>query len=482
MKSDNDQVNDSSTKTLCKRRWAFLFAVAALQTNCGFILASFGQVSNIFVTFYRVSVESVDWLTLVMNLVPVILALPLSWFASLNCLRFRFLILAAAFSSTAGFACLAFSVLKRSLFPLLVVGQILNSLARTAMILSPNIFAVRWFPERQIGIAVGINVMSLYLGNAIGFSVPASLLHQPSYRGNVTWANQTTSQWVTDSQEKLGGIFSLLSFTAMMCSAFLFFYVTDHPPNSQSWEEKLKNSSNAKCEHSLLQLPLADLAYLIKNKTYVTACIVFGVLFQVIAVEFIMLSEILKQNFPKIKGDRDADVIGGYVMTTYSVASMLGSLIGGEIINRCTRYKVVATLSCILAFASSTGLVLAFIFRLLSMFFACTAFFGLVSQFGVVAIFKIVTQHTYAVDEAFSSVWLIAVQGMMAVIYGEVGRCLFNELGGLAVLLLQSGSLLGSVFLSCLFASDNERFVSNKARDLHPSDVSERSALVANKK
>ena len=476
----DDQVNEQPSYILYKRRWFILLALSAIQMCCGFAVASVGQVSNIFVAFYRVGYKEVDWLTLGANIGPVVLTVPLSFIIAKNCFGFRYLSLAAAGSSTAGFACLSCSVIHRSLFPVTFLGQILNSAAKTTIVLSPPVFAALWFPEQQVGTAIGINIMSMYLGNAIGFFLPATVLTQPNTQGNTSLANQTQPQWVADDQLKLGAIFSSFLLISGLCFVYLYVYVTDRPPTPPNKAQKVKESRRKEYESPSPASYWSLVASLLVNRTYLLACVVFGILFQVIIVEYTMLAQIMKEDFGKENQPFRADTIAGYIMFASAMASMLGCFAGGELVDRCKQYKAIAISSCFLAFMSSVGLVVALMFRSLPFFFVCSAFFGVMAQFGVVSIYDIIAQHTYPIDESFSCVWLIGTQALIAILLGELGRILYRVYGGLAVLLLQSVSLLISVILSCFFVSQNKRLEAQDAFDLDLPKVHERTALITN--
>jgi len=436
----------------------FLLALAAIQMSSGFLVASFGQVSNTIAAFYQVSYAQVDWLTLTISIGSMVLCGPISWFSATGKLGFRFLILTAAFSSAVGFACLACAAASRLLFSLLVVGQVFNSIAAGVLMLSPSVFAVIWFPENQVGTAIGVNIMSLYVGNVFGFTAPAAVLvPPPSANSSAFLSDSKTPKWIDEDQTRLAGLFLPFFFVALLCTIFLWCYVTDHPPTPPTKAQELKQLRKKEGGVASLRSYLKLVKTLLKNRTYMFSCFVFGILFQVSIVEFTMLSQILREDFRKGEYYHDADVIGGYIMTTFSVAGAIGSVVGGKLIDCYKRYNIVSIVSSLLAFFSSVGLVFGFILKSLPLYVICSGLFGLVIQAGLVAIFEMATQETYPIDETFSTIWLTGIQTTLSIIYGELGRILFDACGGLSVLIFQSANLLVSVLLSCLMTSKNKR-------------------------
>jgi len=203
------------------------------------------------------------------------------------------------------------------------------------------------------------------------------------------------------------------------------------------------------------------------------SCFVFGILFQVSIVEFTMLSQILREDFRKGIFYPNADVIGGYIMTTFSVAGAIGSVVGGKLIDCYKRYNIISIVSSLLTFVSTLGLVLGFVLKSLPLYMICSALYALVNQAGIVANFEMATQETYPIDETFSTIWLTGIQTTLSIIYGELGRILFNAYGGLSVLIFQSANLLLSVLLSCLMTSQNKRLKVDET-----DECEEQSALI----
>ena len=488
MNSNKEEMANDETKKpsesykIYKRRWAFLATVSALQILNGFSFACYGQLSNVFVAYYNVAYFEVDWLTLTMDVGPIILTIPFSWFMVTEKMGFKSLILTAAFASTIGYVCVVASVAKRWLFPLTIVGQIFNSVSSTAMLMSPSVFAVLWFPENEVGSAIGINVMSFYLGQTFAFTVLTNVLTQPPSNLSLD-ANVTINQsWLVQDRWNLYVIFSICLCIATICAIFLSIYVTDRPPTPPTFAQSVKQNQQRQTQQLLsLESYIKLVKALLKNKTFLLAAIVFATLFQVSTVLFTMLSEILRQMFHIEKLNYNADVMGGYIITAFGVGSCIGSIAGGKLVDRYKRYGVISITSCLLTLLSTAGFIPAFAFGSLSAFFVCSALYGVVSQPGIVAIYEIATQETYPINETFCTVWLTGFQALMAILYGEIGRLLFNASGGLSVLMFQCANFIAAIALSCLFSTKNKRLSVENHENCNEPNVSEHTMLLESK-
>lgn len=460
---------------LYQRRWLFLVLIALLQIIPGTSNVSFGQISDVFVTFYGVTYAQVDWLTLAVNIGPIILTIPLSWCVVNGRLGFRALSIAQGVSTTLGFAIIACSAASSFLFSLMLLGQIINSLATTARLIIPPVFSALWFPERQVGTAIGFSVMSSYLGNVLGYTLLPNIFQVP-LKVNDSDTRTTNELWMAQTQLKLAAVFSAFSFVALFCTIILFVCVSDHPPTPPSQSQMVKEAKTKPVGNSAKRLYLDLIKCLLRNKTYLLCCIVFGILSQINMMELTMLPQMLTKDFQKRKNISRINVLSGYVMTTFAVACLCGSLAGGELINRNKQYQLIALVSCLFSSASFIGLILAYVIESPALWFACFALYGFMRQVGVVALYEMLTQVTYPIDEAFSTVWMAGFQSLMGIAYAEAGREIFSGFGCLPVLVFQSVNLLITVLFCCFLKVDNNRL---NAVDVHQSSLATHNELTA---
>jgi len=477
--SDNQQKNDKTRTKLYRRRWFFLLTLSILSLMGGFNSVSWGQISNIFVAFFRVSYVQVDWLTLGLNVGPFLLTVPLSWMMASKFLKFRMLYVGACFTGTVGYSFLVISVVRRSLFPLMISAQILNSFAGTVLVVSPTIFATLWFPENQVGTAIGATLMSTHLGSILGLTIPTNILVQPTRQENKSFANETNRSWFAEDQIKLGAIFATMVLMFLVCDIFLFIFFTDRPPTPPTKAQQLKVESDQFSRFLSVKSYIDLVKTLLKNKNYILSCVAFGILNQANMVEITMLSQILRHDFDaNVKIRRHADEIGGYIMTVLSVSSLIGSIAGAKLVDRCKRYDVITILSFLLTLLSSVGLLFAFFFKSLPLWFVFTALYGFFRQPGIIAFFDVVTQETFPMDEMFVTIWLTWFLTFITIFFAEIGRVIFNAVGSFPVLIFQSSCLLVGALLSCFMKLQNKRLNAETSSALPQAQVDERTALM----
>jgi len=220
----------------------FLLNLSTVAIIGGFIAVGYGQVSNIFVAFFRVNYLEVDWLTLGLNVGLFVLTVPPSWMMASKIFRFRILYIGACF--TVGYSFLAVSVVNRLLFPYMVSGQILNTFAGAFISAAPTICAALWFTENQVGTAIGVTVMATHFGYILGFTIPTNILAQPTRQENKTFANETSRSWFAEDKVKIGAMFASVVLMLLICDVFLYIYFTDRPPTPPTKAQELKLESD----------------------------------------------------------------------------------------------------------------------------------------------------------------------------------------------------------------------------------------------
>ncbi|PNJ23683.1 MFSD7 isoform 5 [Pongo abelii] len=147
------------------RRWVFLLAVSLLNCSNATLWLSFAPVADIIAEDFVLSMEQVNWLSLVYLVVSTPFGVVAIWI--LDSVGLRAVTILGAWLNFAG------SVLRmvpcmvvgtQNPFAFLMGGQSLCALAQTLVIFSPAKLAALWFPEHQRTTANMLATMSNPLG------------------------------------------------------------------------------------------------------------------------------------------------------------------------------------------------------------------------------------------------------------------------------------------------------------------------------
>ncbi|XP_039324351.2 solute carrier family 49 member A3 isoform X3 [Saimiri boliviensis] len=147
------------------RRWVFLAAVGLLSCSNATLWLSFAPVADVVAEHFGLSMEQINWLSLVYLVVSIPFGVAAIWV--LDSVGLRGATILGAWLNFAGSVlrivpCVAAGT--RNPFAFLMGGQSLCALAQTLVIFSPAKLAALWFPEHQRATANMLATMSNPLG------------------------------------------------------------------------------------------------------------------------------------------------------------------------------------------------------------------------------------------------------------------------------------------------------------------------------
>jgi len=463
---------ENFVRKLYKRRWLILIALTLSECLYAVAYACFGQVNDFYVAFFKVTYAQVDWATLTHNVSPFVVLLPVLWMIHHGKFGFRNVVIFATVCLSLSFLCSAVSLVSDKLFALVIAGQMFDGITATLLIATPPTFAVTWFPEEEIGSAIAINIVGLYLGISLGTTLPALAIKKQTNLTSDT-ANVNHTLHVRQFLTILNSVCLTLSLSVVLMFVFL---VTDIPPTPPTTAQQVKSVQKEKKKKLGFCQALKQLLF---DKTYLLACIVFGITTQLVTLEYIMMSEMMRELVEKDLLSINADRFGGYLLAVYSVGAVVGILATGKIMDFCKHYSILSNIGSVLFFISTLAFILAFWYANLPGLFVSNFINGFGSKGLMVVLYEIATQHTYPMDETFVSTLLTICRGPVGVFTGEIGRVLFNSFGSLSVLVFQStAAFLTTVMTAFLSPKCLRLAVSTNVVDYVPENNSESESLL----
>ncbi|XP_021116120.1 major facilitator superfamily domain-containing protein 7 isoform X4 [Heterocephalus glaber] len=175
------------------RRWVFLLAVSLLSCSNAMLWLSFAPVADAIVQHFLLSMEQVNWLSLIYFVVAIPGGIAAIWVLDFVGLRAATILgswLNFVGSVLRSLPCVAVGI--PSPFAFFMAGQSLCALAQTLVIFSPAKLAALWFPEHQRATANMLATMSNPLGVLVanllspalvkkGEDIPLMLLQNKAY-------------------------------------------------------------------------------------------------------------------------------------------------------------------------------------------------------------------------------------------------------------------------------------------------------------
>ncbi|XP_074426538.1 solute carrier family 49 member A3 isoform X2 [Larus michahellis] len=150
-----------------RRRWFLLAAVCLLNCSNAMLWLTFAPVADKTAAYFHISLEMVNWLSIVYLLISIPFGLVATWV--LDSVGLRCAVILSAWLNMTGSIIRIFSVLKflslgSQSYWYLFIGQCLCALAQPLIIFSPTKLAALWFPDHQRATANMIASMSNPLG------------------------------------------------------------------------------------------------------------------------------------------------------------------------------------------------------------------------------------------------------------------------------------------------------------------------------
>ena len=467
-----------------KRRWAFLFGIFLINSTSMFSSVCFGLIDDIFTGYFNITYAEGDWITLAVYATSC-LAIPiLAWLCFSNQMGIRLLILVETFFLSASYLLIVISIAYPKLYLCIIFGQLLHGITNAIQWSIPPLFAVLWFPNNEVGIAIAANFIGAALGAGIGFGVPPRVLREPpSVIPKVDGENMTivegaqihnaSRSWKEEDRQTLLEIFLTMFVITIFLLVFFFIYLTDLPPKPPTIAQALKRSSQNDKVKKLNKENLKEyfelLKFLFTDMTFVSLLIVYSVVHRAVMLEFTLMGELIRAIAPTVDIDASPDEIGSYVMIFYPISTATGSVVSGKLLDYFGKYQKQAIVGAGMTFLSTFGIAISYYFRSFVAICVFNTGFGFSTRICIISLLAVVTRHTYPVSESFVSIWVTGFESFVLIVISEVGRLLIKDVNGVSVLIFMSSSLLFSFVLALLTKPRDKRLEAEQAVTLQGS-------------
>ncbi|XP_037833550.1 solute carrier family 49 member A3 isoform X1 [Kryptolebias marmoratus] len=165
-----------------RRRWFVLLVLCLLNCSNATIWLTFAPVAAQSAQFLQVSLEDINWLSVVFMVVAIPLSFGTTWLLDTFGLRITLVLGAWLNMFGALLRFLGTATLHGSdlVFPVVMLGQILGALAQPLIIFTPTKLAALWFPDHQRATANMFASMSNPVGILIANLVSPAIAKTPA--------------------------------------------------------------------------------------------------------------------------------------------------------------------------------------------------------------------------------------------------------------------------------------------------------------
>ncbi|XP_033873903.3 heme transporter FLVCR1-like [Acipenser ruthenus] len=434
------QPNPLETK-LYRRRFAVLIVFSLCSLVNSFQWIQYSIITNIFMDYYNVTSNEINWLSVVYMIVYVPLIFPATWLLDKKGLKITAVLGAGLNCSGAWLKCAS---VRPDLFGVTMFAQTICSVAQLFILGLPSRIASVWFGPKEVSTACATAVLGNQLGTAIGFLLPPVLV--PYTKNNI---------------DLIGSNISIMFYGTAVVSTLLFALTVivfkEKPPLPPSQAQAVLSESSPE-DYSYKQ----SIINLFKNFSFLLLLVSYGIL----TGSFYSVSTLLNQMI--IVHYKDEEVNAGRIGLTLVVAGMVGSIICGFWLDLTKAYKgttlIVYLLSfigiLIFTFTLDLGYLILVFFTAGILGFFMTGYLPLGFEFGV--------EMTYPVPEGTSSGLLNASAQVFGIIFTLIQGKLTTDYNPLAGNIFLCVWIFIGVILTALIKSELKRHnvnmgITNKA-------------------
>ena len=495
MKEDDvfDKDVEFDLKIYGKRWWiALLLGFDSLILRI--LKNSLGIVNDVYTAYFKISRGAVDWFTLVQVPGMIFTCILLAPTIFNQLIGQRKLTLAMSGSMTFSCCCLLAAYAIPLLYPLIFVGEFLIGFVVITMDVVCASFAIKWFPEHQVGLALSVKGISGNIGSLLAYLIPTNLLispirHNNSIHFNSNFSqsiNQTfeTKEWFSTNQFRLIVFTSVLLLFSFVVWMFLIQCASDRPPKpptiAQATVQAKEKTEETK--HTSMIPNMKEFYYeiqrILKSKLIVQLALILSIAQGCNFIQKLLMGEMLRKMFNQLNQSQQANVLSGYVLVLFEVGCIFGSVVSGKVVDRCKNYHVQLMIDLLFCFVSVVGIFLGFHYCNAVLLFVSNTLFGFFITFLVTPVFEIMYQHMYPSDTGFLTLMLRIEGSIGVIVIGQSCRFLLDFCGRTGVLLFLSSLLLLSFIVSLFVKPSYNRLAMSK---LGFNDPDEKTSLISEK-
>ncbi|XP_034740069.1 solute carrier family 49 member A3 isoform X1 [Etheostoma cragini] len=182
LKTPNEELKKLLSFKVYKRRWFVLLVLCLLNCSNATLWLTFAPVADVSAKYLNVTLQEIDWLSLVYMVVAIPLSFGTTWMLDTLGLRIT-LILGAWLNMFGGLVRFFGEPAERQFkiqYPVVMLGQTLGAIAQPLIIFTPTKLAALWFPDHQRATANMIASMSNPLGILLANIISPMMVKTPT--------------------------------------------------------------------------------------------------------------------------------------------------------------------------------------------------------------------------------------------------------------------------------------------------------------
>ena len=474
-----------------KERWIILAALCLLELllyfNGIYTGCSYPALSNdsTFVNITGDVISSHSWSHDVISL----LSSPtLAWLVFRKLIGFRKMFVAASLLLFANYAVSFVCMLVPNVYALYEIGKTVRVLVKVTLSALKAPLSVLWFPETQVGLAIGVSELGSLGGKAFAYSVFPTFFPNETSRTNSSLFMETnfillnfTNFFEISLSSRPALMEKVLFFGSALMSLFVFIFsfcfvkdLPSSPPSASQHEARNEQESDQKLHFTEYASASKDI---ICNIVVVFYSIAFAFLYySLLLVEYLLYRVIFLESKEIQTQDNESNMLFSFTISVYLLGAIIGNIVSGKFLDSYKQYKLQAAFGAALSVVFSLLLLLGYFLKKLRL--VCVAMFlmGSSSRISMVPLLDALLQHNHPTNALFVSNWLSFLLNLQALIIVPIGRFFCDHFGSLSLLMLHISTMLFS-FVMCLCAKPHLKRLNSNNNE----KISEKTQLLGDK-
>jgi len=419
--------SNSPETAVYSKRWLILAAVCSINFFTNFGAKTFTVANQSYAKYYNVSLLALDWSDLAVYLGAAICTPIFAWFFFKQNAGLRILLIIGTFSLLISFFVIVLSIQFPKLYTLMIFSNLLQGISYMVSVTVGPSFAVIWFPNEEVALAIAIDLLSHNVGLIMGSILPPTLLNTYSITNaaNITIHQQET--WKSNTHKMLLLLYIACIITLFILLLLFIAFMVDQPlkpPTKALWVKgKTTTTEQPKSTGSLLQF-IQAVKSLHQDLNFVLCSLCLNFTFCLNIVLYLHITAILDHfNIRKMGINIANDIFGGIIIVSSAFARIIFSFVSVKISYHWKNYAGQALAGSVLNLFAVLGTTLAFYFRNFLVFCICLIFlYSLGLRIFAIPLYEVITRHTYPIDETFVNVWSGVSGCFLFVINAEFAR------------------------------------------------------------
>ena len=464
-----------------KKRWFLLAALCMLSVISQFLSKSFGTSDEILSVYYNVSLTELDWAVEGLYGGTAIITPLFAYLCYKDNFGFRMMTIIGSLCSLISCVAIVLSIAFPSLFPLLLASTFLQGVSYLICLSIGTFFAVLWFPEEQVHLAVACNINSIMIGVLFGSLLPTALLRQPPRNGtNLSLEHTNWSQGVYHALLPM-----YLVVTFILCFLLLFFviYADDEPPQPPTVAMLLKRNRDVGAGETaqnksfreyviLCKLLLKDIHFLMMN-------FVIGICYNINGLTILSMSQIVDEITRNGSLQLTSAFLSSLIVLIYAFSAVGSGFVVAKYLKHSRIFPWLIPVGTFLETIVGVMYFLSYHYKSLVSLFVANFVLGFGNRCASIPLFVVVTQHTYPINESFVSIWVTGFCSLFFVTFAAIDRAVSNAFSTGSVTIALTIILFTSFLFSLVIKPKNKRREVNETLTTESNELSERSPILS---